>query len=182
MLSKIEELKLTARCVAFDDHRAFARLVDEYSPGLRRFIFNITSGNAALTDDIAQETFIKAYTSMHSFKGMARFGTWLYTIACRQLADYRRKTREELPGTLPDMAPSERPPGFDEDLHHDLTKALGHLSEKERCIVLLFYIQDRPIKEIVRIVGIPEGSIKAILSRARIKLANIISEYEIRKR
>lgn len=181
MLGRIEELKLIARCVALDDHRAFARLVDEYSPGLRRFIFNMTFGNAALTDDIAQETFIKAYTSIRSFKGMARFGTWLYTIACRQLADYRRKTREELPGTLPDPTPSGRAPGFDEDLHHDLTKALGQLNEKERCVMLLFYIQDLPIKEIARIAGMPEGSIKALLSRARTKLANIINEYDTRK-
>lgn len=51
MLSKIEELALIARCVAADDRRAFGRLVEEYSPGLRHFVFNLTMGDAALTDD-----------------------------------------------------------------------------------------------------------------------------------
>lgn len=69
MLSKIDELQLIARCVAFDDHQAFKRLVEEFSPGLRRFIFNLTRGDASLTDDISQNTFLKAYTSLRSFKG-----------------------------------------------------------------------------------------------------------------
>ena len=96
MITRIEEIKLITRCVTLDDRRAFAKLVDEFSPGLRRFIFNLTLGDAALTDDIAQETFLKAYTSLRSFRGLARFRTWLYTIACRQLADYR-----EQPGSPP---------------------------------------------------------------------------------
>lgn len=177
MISKIEELRLIARCVAFDDHRAFARLVDEYSPGLRRFIFNQTLGDAFLTDDIAQETFIKAYTSIRSFRGMARFGTWLYTIACRLLADYRRRSREELPGDLPEIPPDNRPAGFDEDLRHDIGAALAGLSDKERTAVLLFYMQDRPIKEIAQITESPEGSVKALLSRARTKMAKTIKDY-----
>ncbi len=178
MLGKIEELQLIARCAAFDDHRAFARLVDEYSPGLRRFIFNQTLGDAALTDDIAQETFIKAYISIRSFKGMARFSTWIYTIACRLLADHRRRIHEEHPARLPDQPATDTPSGFTEELRHDINVALGELSEKERTAILLFYLQDRPIKEIVRIMEIPEGSVKALLSRARTKMAKTINDYD----
>lgn len=69
MLSKLEEISLITKCVAVDDRRAFGRLVDEYSPGLRRFVFNLTMGDASLTDDIAQETFIKAYEALKSFRG-----------------------------------------------------------------------------------------------------------------
>jgi RNA polymerase sigma-70 factor (ECF subfamily) len=56
--------------------------------------------------------------------------------------------------------------------------ALGELSEKERTAILLFYLQDRPIKEIVRIMEIPEGSVKALLSRARTKMAKTINDYD----
>ena len=55
MLSKWDELRLIARCVAGDDRHAFERLVDEYNDGLRRFLLNLTLGDACLTDDLAQE-------------------------------------------------------------------------------------------------------------------------------
>lgn len=172
MLSKIEELKLIARCVTLDDHRAFARLVEAYSPGLRRFIFNMTLGDAALTDDIAQNTFIKAYSSIKSFRAAARFSTWLYAIACREIADHRRK-RSEIPiAELPPgraMAPNDH---HSTELHHDIMEAMKTLNDAERTAVLLFYLEDRPLKEVARITGRPEGSTKASLHRAKQKMAN----------
>ena len=56
MLTKWEELQLIARCVAGDDRDAFGRLVEEYNDGLRRFLLNLTLGDAALTDDLAQDS------------------------------------------------------------------------------------------------------------------------------
>lgn len=53
MLGKLEEISLIARCVAADDRHAFGRLVEEYQDALRRFIYNLCGGDAALTDDIA---------------------------------------------------------------------------------------------------------------------------------
>lgn len=81
MLNKWEELRLIARCVAGDDRQAFGQLVEEYNDGLRRFLLNLTLGDASLTDDLAQETFIKVYLSLRSYQGIARFRTWLYRIA-----------------------------------------------------------------------------------------------------
>ena len=69
-MTKWDELKLIAQCVAGDDRRAFERLVVEYNDDLRRFILNLTLGDAALTDDLAQDTFLKAYLSIKSFKGL----------------------------------------------------------------------------------------------------------------
>ena len=54
MLTRFEEISLIAKCVAADDRHAFGRLVDEYQDSLRRFVFNLTGGDASLTDDIAQ--------------------------------------------------------------------------------------------------------------------------------
>ena len=81
MLSKFDEMKLIARCALGDDRRAFGTLVEAYQTEIRRFFLNITFGDAALSDDLAQETFIKAYTSIRSFKGLSKFSTWLYRIA-----------------------------------------------------------------------------------------------------
>lgn len=65
MLTKWEELRLVARCVAGDDRRAFERLVEEYQQPLRRFLLNLTMGNASLTDDLAQDTFLKEIGRAH---------------------------------------------------------------------------------------------------------------------
>ena len=75
MLNKAQELLLIARCIAADDRDAFGQLVIAYEAGLRRFILNLTMGDAALSDDIAQETFLKAYLAIRSFKGIASFKT-----------------------------------------------------------------------------------------------------------
>ena len=60
MIGKAEELKLIASCVMLDDRNAFGRLVEAYQPGIRHFFLNLTLGDEALSEDLAQETFIKA--------------------------------------------------------------------------------------------------------------------------
>lgn len=59
MLSKFEEMKLVAQCMATDNREAFSRLVVAYEPGVKRFLMNMVGGDAALTDDLAQETFLR---------------------------------------------------------------------------------------------------------------------------
>ena len=176
MLSKFDELKLIARCVATDDRNAFGKLVEEYQDGLRRFLLNLTLGDVALTDDLSQETFIKAYLSIRSFKGLSRFKTWLYRIAYNEFYSYMRKQREESEETA-DVPPDE---GYQclnaSDAHMDLEVCLKALNETERTVVLLFYIEDQPLKKIADITSLPLGTIKSYLSRARIKMAKVLNQ------
>lgn len=174
MISRIEELTLIARCVAGDSRDAFGRLVVAYEVGLRRFLLNLTLNDAALTDDLAQETFLKAYLSIRSFKGISRFKTWLYTIAYNEYLSYKRKLRET-------NQPIETIPVIDERDDHAVTNAkmdvetcLKMLNDKERSVVLLFYLEDQPIDKIAKITGMPTGTIKSYLSRARSKMAEIM--------
>ncbi len=176
MLSKIEELRLIAKCVAGDNRDAFSRLVEEYQEGLRRFLLNLTLGNDALTEDLAQETFIKAYMSLRSFRGLARFKTWLYRIAYNEFYSYLRQKRENL--SVEDGVPIiEEPitPISATDARMDVEVCLKALNENERTVVLLFYLEDLPIKKIVEITGMPEGTIKSHLSRAKQKMAQVMS-------
>ncbi len=163
MLSKWDELRLIARCVAGDDRHAFERLVDEYNDGLRRFLLNLTLGDACLTDDLAQETFLKAYLSLRSFQGLARFKTWLYRIAYNEYYSYMRKLKEEYPESETQH----------NDAKMDVERCLKVLNETERSIVLLFYMEDRPIKQISEITGLPPGTIKSHLSRSKAKMAKV---------
>ena len=175
MLSKFEEISLIARCVAADDRHAFGRLVDEYQAGLRRFVFNLTGGDASLTDDIAQETFLKAYVSIRSFKGLARFKTWLYKIAYREFLANRRGGEIVLGlDEVCSVADSNLTPENEVESKHDVSVALNALNETERSLVLLFYMEDQPIKKICEITELPEGTVKVYLSRARNKMAKAL--------
>lgn len=174
MLSRLEELALVTRCVAADDRNAFGRLVEEYSPGLRRFLLNLTLGDASLTDDLSQETFLKAYTSIRSFQGLSRFKTWLYRIACNEFYTYMRKHKEG-------FGDAGETPSEELSFSHHATEAridvqtcLKALTRTERTIVLLFYLEDQPIKKIAEITSLPQGTIKSYLSRARVKMAKVL--------
>ena len=174
MLTKFEEISLIAKCVAADDRHAFGRLVDEYQESLRRFIFNLTGGDASLTDDIAQETFLKAYVSIRSFKGLARFKTWLYKIAYREFLATRKEMAAGIEAAA-DVADSNLNPERETESKHDVSVALNSLNETERTLVLLFYLEDQPIKKIASITDLPEGTIKVYLSRARTKMAKVLN-------
>lgn len=176
MLSKLEEIKLVTLCVTADDRNAFERIVGEYSPAVRNFLFRLTSGDAMLTDDLSQETFIKAYLQLRSFKALARLSTWLLSIAYHEYISHVRR-RSEM--ALPDDYVPDRDTGAADsssqrqtEARHDVDVALSALSPTERTIVILFYIDDRPIKEVARITGLPQGTVKSYLSRARTKMAN----------
>lgn len=175
MLTKWEELQLIALCIAGDDRHAFGRLVEEYNDGLRRFLLNLTLGDHSLTDDLAQDTFLKAYMAIRSFQGLARFRTWLYRIACNEYYAYIRRRRESSLDARSEYPPPD--PGFDSerisDARIDAEKCLTALSDTERGIVLLFYLEDQPIKNIAKITGLPEGTIKSHLARAKNKMAKV---------
>ncbi len=175
MLSKWEELRLIARCVTGDDRDAFGQLVEEYNDGLRRFLLNLTLGDASLTDDLAQETFIKAYLSLRSYRGIARFRTWLYRIAYNEFYMHLRR-RHETDGGFEsgyDNVADSVSPHAAGDARMDVERCLKALSEAERTAVLLFYMDDRPIKEIADIMQMPQGTVKSHLSRAKAKMAKL---------
>ena len=185
VLSKIDELKLIARCTLGDDRRAFGTLVEAYQPQVRRFFLNLTLGDEALSDDLAQETFLKAYLNVRSFRGVAKFSTWLYRIAYNEFCSWQRKTQHE--ASLPDDLDENFDADYYDasgdrcysatdsvDTHIDVWRSMRVLSDTERTLVTLFYIQDYPLKKIVEITGLPEGTVKSYLSRAKAKLARVM--------
>lgn len=179
MLSKIEEIKLITLCVAADDRRAFERLVNEYAPVIRNFLFRLTMGDAALTDDLGQEVFIKAWMGLRSFKAVARFKTWLFSIAYNEFVDHTRKKREyALPDNFVPAALTAPDNNRLTELRHDIDVALQALNDSERTVIILFYIDDLPIKEICKITGMPAGTVKSYLSRGKTKMAKQLSQYD----
>lgn len=179
MLGKIEEMKLLALCMATDNREAFSRLVDAYSEGVRRFLMNMTGGDAALTDDLSQETFIKAWLAVRSFKGLSSFKTWLYRIAANEFISYRRKRFVDSELSLTDNVSTMHEPLHSPqsaiDASMDVATLLKMLPDNERMVCLLFYIEDQPVKKISKILSMPEGTVKSHLNRGRSHLATLVN-------
>jgi len=174
MISRIDELKLLSQCALADNRDAFGRLVDAYQPQVRRFLLNLTMGDEMLTDDLAQETFIKAYLSIRSFKGISRFGTWLYRIACNEFYNYSRRHAELHPDVLPEAVTTSDQDAA--DAAQTVGEAMRVLNDNERAAVTLFYIEDQPSKQIAKIMQIPEASVRSLLHRGRAKMAQFIDQ------
>ena len=83
-------MTLIAQVVMFDNKRAFDSLVKEYQSRVRKFFLAQTLGDEPLSDDLAQETFVKAYLKISTFRGTSSFSTWLFRIAYNVYYDYTR--------------------------------------------------------------------------------------------
>ena len=93
-MSQLNDISLVAQVVVFRNTRAFDQLVQKYQSPVRRFFLNLTCGDSELSDDLAQDTFIKAYTNIANFKNLSSFSTWLYRIAYNVFYDYIRSRKE----------------------------------------------------------------------------------------
>ena len=135
-------------------------------------------GNQATSDDLTQETFIKAWQGIGGFRGLSSFSTWLYRIAFNTFMNHTRSaacqtTPIDDERTAYEIADEGPPPTWQEEA---LQNAICLLNEKERHCITLFYLEEMSIKEIHKITGYPAGSIKAYLSRGRNNLEKILKK------
>lgn len=145
--------------------------------GLRRFLLAACGGNSQEADDVAQEALMKAYVASRSFEDKTGFSAWLYRIACNTLVDHQRKNSSRT--TLDINAAFGVASGSQTDgafAYQDLYRAIDGLNVSERTTVLLFYMEDRPVREIATIMNVAEGTVKASLSRAREHLKEKLKE------
>ena len=136
----LDDKNLIDRVVEKNDHRAFEELMKRYQSQVRYSLRQLTGWDEALADDLAQETFIKAYKSLHQFRGDAKFFTWLYRIAYHCFAAHYRSRKPEQ--TLDETRVEEGSynPQHDIDVHRDFAKALTNLSANSLfCFSLMWF-------------------------------------------
>jgi RNA polymerase sigma-70 factor (ECF subfamily) len=153
------------------DREAFAELVRRHQSMVRAVLRRLTGGDTALADDLAQEAFLLAWRRLATFRFEARFSTWLYRIAFNAWQSERRKTREVLLGedeAVPE--PEAAPQGAGPEDRLDLERALATLSDGERAAVAACYAADLSHEEAARALGIPLGTVKTHILRAKAKL------------
>ena len=174
MLSKLDEIRLLSQCALADNRDAFGTLVEAYQPRVRRFLLNLTMGDEMLTDDLAQETFIKAYVGIRSFKGMSSFSTWLYRIAYNEFYNHTRKHHEDHVEDISRLGDVSTADNDAIDASMTVQEALTRLGDNERVAITLFYIEDQPLKQVSKIMQMPEGSVKSLLHRGKAKMRQFI--------
>ena len=174
-MADISDISLVTQVAVFHNKRAFDQLVRKYQSPVRRFFLNQTLGDDQLSDDLAQETFIKAYVNIAKFRGMSSFSTWLFRIAYNVHYDYVRSLR-----LTDDIDTSRAAQGScassDETLKMDLYKALAMLKPDERTCITLQLIDGQQIDKIAEITGISENTVKSHLKRGKEKMMNYLKQ------
>ena len=175
-MSQLNDISLVAQVVVFKNTKAFDELVKKYQSPIRRFFLNLTCGDSELSDDLAQDTFIKAYTNIASFKNLSSFSTWLYRIAYNIFYDYIRSRKEtnDLDAREVDAISSVEQDNLGQKM--DVYQSLKTLKEIERTCITLFYMEDVSIEKIAGLTGCPVGTVKSHLSRGKEKLANYLNK------
>jgi RNA polymerase sigma factor (sigma-70 family) len=159
---------LAARVVLSGDHQAFTLLVERHQGAIRIYLRRLLVSDDAAADDLAQETFLTAFQKMGSWRGTAKLGTWLHSIAYRKFLDYKRKHRRQMVmATTPDAGQDNRQALDAEIMARHL---MGLLKPKDRAVMTLAYGAGMSHSEIANVVDRPLGSVKARIHRAKLKL------------
>ena len=169
---------LVSRAALLGDRNAFNHLVETYQSPIRRFFFNLTGGNEELSKDLAQDTFVKAWLNIGSFRAASKFSTWLYRIAYNIFYDYTRSYKPKADIDVEKLAFQVSTDMLNIDFSIDFAQALTILKEDERTVMLLFYMEDHPIDKISKIMNCPAGTIKSHLHRGKEKLAKYFKNEE----
>ena len=159
------------------DTSAFATLVNKHKDMVFTICVKIVK-KPEDAEELAQDVFMKVYDKLDTFRGDARFSTWLYRIAYNAAISKTRKRRLEVEALNDytinnysvDNIKEELQTINNEELHHILKTAMDTLSEDDYLIIKLFYLKELPIKDISEITGLSQANIKVKLHRIRKKM------------
>lgn len=169
-----EEQELVRRCVQRDES-ACAELVERY----QAVVFAVAGRmvhDSAVTEDLAQEVFLRVFRSLADFRGEARLSTWIYQIAYRVCLEELDRPRHRAvhvsldgDGGAADRLPSDTAAQelADVDLQQSVDYWLSRLPPAYRMALTLYYLEDRKYTEIAAAMELPLGTVKTYLHRAR---------------
>jgi RNA polymerase sigma-70 factor (ECF subfamily) len=172
------------------DRAAFGLLVRRYQDRLFNTVVRIL-GNADDAADIVQESFLHAFVKLEAFKGNARFFTWLYRIAVNASISMKRKQKtllssdshEALPALMESIDRSEasRPESALDrrERIERLEFALNRLTPDHRAVIVLKEIEELSYESIAEILGVPVGTVRSRLHRARLELRDQLIKQSV---
>ena len=187
----VEDKQLVRRAQE-GDLSAFDELIRRYQERVYATVYHMTS-NHEDANDLTQETFVKAYKALSSFKGDSGFFTWVYRIAVNKTINFLKQKKNRHNGFSlndldfnaehdPDLVAlvSDKNPRRDmglAELHEKLNEAMQKLSDVHRLVVTLHDIQGLSHEEIGKIMDCNPGTVRSRLFYARQQLQGALSDY-----
>ena len=174
------------------DTRAFEGLVDAYKDKIFSYVARMLHDHSE-AEDIAQETFLRAYQSLPNFRGASSFQTWLYRIASNLVVDSVRRHKRRQDGAVSldspvdtdegvmarDLADDRRGPqelAESTAIREQVEEAVARLSPRLRAVLVMYDLQGMSYQEIARALGCPLGTVKSRLFNARAQLKELLED------
>lgn len=169
--------ELIAKVIVKGEHQAFNGLVVKYQSGVRQFLRRLTAGDHALADDIAQDVFIIAFQKLSQFKGTGSFSGWLRKLA------YHRFIRVIQTGANKYESPCDvswQSLQTSDSIEADILaeSLMKMLEPDERMAITLNVSEGFSHSEISNITGVPLGTVKSFIARAKDKLNKVVQSNE----
>lgn len=174
------------------DLYAFDLIVKRYKDQLLNFVYRFV-GNQEEAEDIVQETFLRVYRKRKAYKRIAKFSTWIYTIAGNlSRTELRRRKRRKF-FSITDMGYEDRDyeisdEGYNPENQVDgiiqeeiIQKEINNLSPKFREVIILRDVQELSYEEISKIIRVPIGTVKSRVNRGRLKLQSRLKDLMKKK-
>lgn len=169
--------QLVAEYLRTGDPESFRLLVERHQQRVFRLVAGLL-GPHADTDaqEVTQEVFVRAHDRLASFRGEARFSSWLYRLAYNRTLEQRRRARLRRPHVPIDALAASAATGdphaeaAERERQRQVERLLEGLPELYRSIVYLHYWLDATVDEIAELLVVPGGTVKSYLARARARL------------
>lgn len=171
------------------DEQAFEMLVKKYQRGIYRLAYRMTHDHFT-ADELALETFVRAYKALPRFRKGANFFNWIYTIGMRLSLNYLKKQKRTVDGDPEVMdAVTHRDQHNDDMLERVIAKetalkirqAIERLPEKLKMVLLLRIDEEMSYSEIAEVLKVPTGTVMSRLNRAREQLKTSLADYLVIK-
>ena len=171
------------------DEQAYTELVNRYRDKLITFVYRFVN-DMEQAEDIIQDTMLKLYTHKHYYRNIAKFSTWIYTIAGNLAKTELRKRKNRKVTNISQMGPEDRDyelpsvaPETDEVVQSEyiekkIQAAIQNLPLHFRTVTILRDIQELSYEEISKIVDVPLGTVKSRINRARLQLQQSLKEFK----
>jgi RNA polymerase sigma-70 factor (ECF subfamily) len=173
-LDEASDGELVERAATHEDPAAFGELVRRHEPRIRALLMRLTRGDRVLTEDLAQEAFLRAYRGLPGFEGRAQFSTWVHRIAYYAYLNHRNRVprHASLPEGFENTAEAQlgEMSSVQSDLRRDMAHALDTLPDRYREVVEMHFLRHVPYRDIAQRLDLPLGTVKTQLYRAKLML------------
>ena len=189
-MENVNEAALIDLAAGKNDQRAFTELVNRHQSRLRSSLRQLCNFDHALADDLAQETFVKAFTQLHKFKQESKFSSWLYRIGYNTFLEHVRKKQIDTVAMDNDFDRSHQQgfynaeydeseaQGEDQNLQAQVAKLLAQLEPERRSVLHLLLHRQFTQQEIANTMAIPLGTVKTHITRGRLELQAGLEEWQ----